>query len=180
MGFVLTLGATAAGLVPPYLIGPLVDDVLVPYQNQIETIRSAGGDAAAQQAQLEALRQSDQHGFWTPVVWYLSGIGIAAVVAWLLTWGQGIVMAWASERISADLRNHTYAHLQRLSLEFFGGKRTGDLLSRISTDTERICYFLSDNLVDFATDVLMIFGTAAIMLWHQPGAGRWPRCCPFP
>ena len=90
------------------------------------------------------------------------------VLTWLLTWGQGIVMAWASERISADLRNHTYAHLHRLSLEYFGGKRTGDLISRISTDTERICYFLSDNLVDFATDVLMIIGTPIVLLSVDP------------
>ena len=77
-------------------------------------------------------------------------------------------MAWASERISADLRNRTYAHLQRLSLEYFGGKRTGDLMARISTDTERICYFLSDNVVDFATDVLMIIGTAMILFYLDP------------
>ena len=104
---------------------------------------------------------------------------MAAVVTWLLTWAQGIVMAWASERISADLRNHTYAHLQRLSLEFFGGKRTGDLMARISTDTERICYFLSDNLVDFTTDVLMIVGTAVILLSIESDAWRWRPCCRF-
>ena len=32
----------------------------------------------------------------------------------------------------------TYAHLQKLSLEFFGGKRTGDLMSRVGNDTDRI------------------------------------------
>jgi ATP-binding cassette subfamily B protein len=179
LGFVLTLGATAAGLVSPYLIGPLVDDVLVPYQNQVEAIRQASLDPEVQAAQLEQLKEADKTRFWTLVSWYLAGIGGAAVLTWLLTWGQGIVMAWASERISADLRNHTYAHLQRLSLEFFGGKRTGDLLSRISTDTERICYFLSDNMVDFATDVLMIIGTAGIMLWINP-AMALAALLPFP
>ena len=54
--------------------------------------------------------------------------------------------------------------MQRLSLEFFGGKRTGDLISRVSTDTDRICYFLSVHLLDFANDVLMIVMTAAILL----------------
>ena len=163
----------------PYLIGPLVDDVLVPYQNQVEAIRQASLDPEVQAAQLEQLKEADKTRFWTLVSWYLAGIGGAAVLTWLLTWGQGIVMAWASERISADLRNHTYAHLQRLSLEFFGGKRTGDLLSRISTDTERICYFLSDNMVDFATDVLMIIGTAGIMLWINP-AMALAALLPFP
>ena len=42
-------------------------------------------------------------------------------------------MAWVSERIASDLRNRTYQHLTGLSVEFFGGKRTGDLMSRIGT-----------------------------------------------
>ena len=141
MGFVLTLIVTALGLVPPYLINPLTEA-------------------------LTNLPQTGADGLPT-VAWCLAGIGVAAVLAWVFTWWQGIVMAWASERISADLRNHTYAHLQRLSLEFFGGKRTGDLLARISTDTERICYFLSDNMVDFSTDVLMILGTSVVLVYHN-------------
>ncbi len=142
LGFLLTLAATAAALVPPYLTAPLTD-LLTQANPNVENRMGLVG-------------------------WYIGLIAVAAVLTWILTWGQGIVMAWASERISADLRNYTYAHLQRLSLEFFGAKRTGDLLSRISTDTERICYFLSDNLVDFSTDVLMIIGTAAILLWWNP------------
>jgi ATP-binding cassette subfamily B protein len=78
------------------------------------------------------------------------------------------VLAWVSERIAADLRNCTYAHLQRLSLEFFGGKRTGDLMSRIGSDTDRICTFLSVNLLDFATDVLMIGGTVIVLVSIDP------------
>src|SRR5205085_10415512 len=100
--------------------------------------------------------------------WYLVGLGGAAIVAWLLDWARTYVLAWVSERISSDLRNRTYAHLQRLSLEFFGGKRTGDLMSRISSDTDRLCNFLSLNLVDFANDVLMILMTAAILLSLDP------------
>ena len=52
-----------------------------------------------------------------------------------------------SERVAADLRNVTYEHLQRLSLEYYGGKRTGDLIARLSSDTDRICNFLSINLL---------------------------------
>ncbi len=142
LGFLLTLCATASGLVPPYLTMPLTE-VLIELDPQVE-------------------------GQLMQVAGYLAAIAGFAVLTWMLTWAQGLVMAWASERISSDLRNHTYAHLQRLSLEFFGGKRTGDLISRISTDTERICYFLSDNMVDFTTDVLMIIGTSVILLWIDP------------
>lgn len=154
LGFCLTLCSTAAGLVPPYLTMPLLDKVLIPYQN---------GQAA------------DFH----LLVGYLIGLGASAVVAWFLDCGRLYVMARISERVSAELRVHTYAHMQRLSLEFFGGKRTGDLIARVSNDTERICNFLSLNLVDFATDILMILMTAGILLAIDPFLAL-AALCPFP
>jgi ATP-binding cassette subfamily B protein len=156
LGFALTLAATVAGLVPPYLTKPLMDDVLVPHQAALERYH-ADGSAAQQPVPATHL-----------VVWYLAGLAGAALLAWLLSWSGTYVLAWVSERISADVRNETYAHLQRLSLEFFGGKRTGDLISRVSTDTDRICNFLSLNLLDFGTDALMMLLTAGVLFWLDP------------
>ena len=139
LGLGLTIASTAAGMVSPYLTKPITDNVLVPYQSHLPA------------------------KFYL-IPWYLLGLAAASVLTWLLSWGRTYVVAWVSERIAADLRNQTYAHLQRLSLEYFGGKRTGDLISRVSTDTDRICYFLSVSLLDFANDVLMILMTAIILL----------------
>jgi ATP-binding cassette subfamily B protein len=139
LGTVLAVSATAAGLVPPYLTMPLLDKVLIPYQ-----------EGRAVNSGL--------------VPFYLGGLAGAALLAWLLGWARTYTLAWVSERVSADLRNVTYTHLQRLSLEFFGGKRTGDLISRVSNDTDRICYFLQVYLLDFASDVLMLLMTALILL----------------
>lgn len=154
LGFLLTLSSTAAGLVPPYLTMPLLDRVLIPHQN---------GQAVD----------------FRLVYWYLGGLLGAAVLAWLLDWVRSYVSSYVSERISGDLRLYTYAHLQQLSLEFFGGKRTGDLMSRISSDTDRLCNFLSSHLVDFATDVLMIVMTVAVMLAIDPLLAV-ATLCPFP
>ncbi len=154
LGFLLTLAGTAASLVPPYLTKPLMDNVLVPHQE------GRGGDFGL-------------------VKWYLAGLVGAALLHWLLDWAKLYVLAWVSERISADLRSRTYAHLQRLSVEFFGGKRTGDLISRISNDTERLCNFLSINLIDFGTDILMIVMTSAILLSLDPLL-TLAALCPFP
>jgi ATP-binding cassette subfamily B protein len=142
LGIVLTVAGTAASLVPPYLTKPMLDDVLIPYQ-------------------------SPQHegAKLYLIPWLLGGLAVASVLSWILSWARTYVVAWVSERIASDLRNQTYAHLQKLSLEFFGGKRTGDLISRVSTDTDRICYFLSVNLLDFVNDVLMIVMIAAFLLW---------------
>jgi ATP-binding cassette subfamily B protein len=147
IGLSLTLATTAVGLIPPYLTMPLVDRVLVPWQ---------------QGRGLEFESAYDE--LWL----YLGGLAVAAVVAWMLAWAQGAVLAWVSELISADLRNRTFSHLQRLSLQYFGGKRTGDLIARISSETERLCSFLSDTLVDFVTDVLMILGTSIVLFALDP------------
>jgi ATP-binding cassette subfamily B protein len=154
LGFGLTLASTSAGLVPPYLTMPLLDRVLIPHQN-------------------------GQPADFGRIPWYLGGLAGAAVLAWLLDWGRLYVLARVGERISANLRARTYGHLQRLSVEFFGGKRTGDLMSRVGNDTERICNFLSLNLVDFGTDILMILMTAGILLSIDPLLAL-AALCPFP
>lgn len=142
-GLGLTVAATAAGLVPPYLSMPLLDQVLVPMQNGEPVVEGI-------------------------VAWYLGALAIAASIAWLLGWAKTFVLALASEQVSSDLRNATYGHLQKLSLEFYGGRRTGDLISRISSDTDRICNFLSIHLVDFVTDVLMFVFTSIVLIWIDP------------
>jgi ATP-binding cassette subfamily B protein len=158
--FFLTLASTAAGLVPPGLTKPLLDNVLIPLQENRPNVHG------------RPVEVSD-------IVWYLGGLVAAALVAWVLDWGRLFTSSWVSERVSAELRSKTYAHLQRLSLEYFGGKRTGDLIARISNDTDRICNFLSLNLVDFATDILMILMTAAILVVMDPVLAL-AALCPFP
>ncbi len=142
-GFALTLASTAATLVPPYLTIPLIDDILIPFQNgqQIPT-------------QL--------------VLLYLGGLLASALLAWGLGWARTYILALVSERIGADLRTTTYEHLLRLSLDYFGGKRTGDLMARIGSETDRINVFLSLHALDFVTDVLMIGMTAAILFSINP------------
>jgi ATP-binding cassette subfamily B protein len=98
----------------------------------------------------------------------LGGLLGSALLAWALGWARTYILAKVSERIGADLRTITYEHLLRLSLEYFGAKRTGDLMARIGSETDRICVFLSLHLLDFATDVLMIVMTAAILFSINP------------
>ena len=69
----------------------------------------------------------------SPAYFYLGLMLVAAVAAWLLGWAQGAILARVSERVTGDLRQRTYSHLQKLSLEYFGGKRTGDLGSTFKT-----------------------------------------------
>jgi len=142
-GFLLTLASTAAQLVPPYLTMPLMDEVLIPFQNG---------------------KPID----WPLVGMYLGGLFGAAVLAWVLGWIRTYILSLVSERMGRDLRTTTYDHLLGLSLEYFGGKRTGDLMARIGNETDRINIFLSLDLLNFATDVLMITMTAVILFSINP------------
>ncbi len=142
-GFLLTLASTGATLVPPYLTMPLMDEVLIPFQNG---------------------KPID----WPLVGMYLGGLTVAALLAWVLGWIRTYILALVSERIGRDLRTTTYDHLMGLSLEYFGGKRTGDLIARLGNETDRINVFLSLDLLNFATDVLMITMTAVILFSINP------------
>jgi ATP-binding cassette subfamily B protein len=122
---------------------PLMDDVLIPYQN--------GKNIEPE-----------------TVSWYLLALLGSAIVAWGLGWVKTYILALVSERIGADLRTSTYQHLLKLSLEYFGGRRTGDLIARIGSETDRINVFLSLHLLDFATDILMILMTAVILFSINP------------
>ncbi len=143
VGLILTLLSTAATLIPPYLTMPLMDDVLIPFQNG---------------------KPID----YDLVAFYLTGVVVAALLAWLLGWARTYLLAWVSERIGADLRTTTFRHLQTLSLQYFGGKRTGDLMARIGAETDRINLFLSLHLLDFLNDMLMIVMTACILISIDP------------
>jgi ATP-binding cassette, subfamily B, bacterial len=143
LGFFLMLASTAAHMIPPYLTMPLMDNVLIPFQNG---------------------QQVNERLVWL----YMSGLFGAAVLAWALGWAKTYILALVSERMGADLRSATYEHLMKLSLEFFGGKRTGDLMSRIGSGSDRICVFLSLHLLDFASDVLMIIMTGVILCSINP------------
>ncbi len=143
LGVILALGSTLASLVPPYLTMPLIDEVLIP--------RQAGGAVTTSQA-----------------LPYLAGLAAAAVISWLLGWGRTWTLAWVSERIAGDARIRTYAHMQSLSLDFFSTRRTGDLIARISSDTERLNNYLSINLIEFFSNLLLVIFTAVVLFSISP------------
>ena len=139
----MTLASTAATLVPPYLTIPLMDEVLIPFQNG---------------------QNIDPHY----VMLLLSGLLGSALLAWGLGWARTWLLALVSERMAADLRTTAFEHLLELSLDYFGAKRTGDLMARIGSETDRISVFLSLHALDFATDVLMLGMTSVILFSINP------------
>ena len=187
VGFALTSLSTAATFLPPVLTAALFDKVLVPYEaarvnfeNLTVVARETGTDAARAAALTAENTAATALADFRLVPWLIVALLFSALLSWSLAWAKTYALASVSEQVSADLRNATYSHLQKLSLEFFGGKRTGDLISRISSDTQRICDFLSISLVDFATDILMIGFTAIVLFTFYDPMLALVGLLPFP
>lgn len=97
----------------------------------------------------------------------LTGIGLVAasgVIGYIVTYRMGR----ATELMGADLRSAAFGHLQRLSLRFHDRNRTGDLVSRLTSDVSRV----QDSLVAWFQTVipetLTLVGMFAIMLAVDP------------
>jgi ATP-binding cassette subfamily B protein len=86
---------------------------------------------------------------------YLLG-GLAAIL-------HGVMMVGIAQRLVADLRAELFTHLQNLSMAYHDQHRTGDLMSRVTNDTEAINRVLSNGLIQFITNLLQLIGIMVAM-----------------
>jgi subfamily B ATP-binding cassette protein MsbA len=71
--------------------------------------------------------------------------------------------------IMRDLRQALYHHIQRLSLSYYDRHKTGDLISRVTSDVDAIQSFVSSSLLGMLIDVITLVGIIAVMFyfnWH--------------
>jgi len=88
------------------------------------------------------------------------GIYVAGGAAQMV---QGVLMVEIAQRLMADLRRELFAHIQTLSMVYHDRHKAGDLMSRVSNDTEAINRVLSNGLIEFATNVLLLIGIMVSM-----------------
>ncbi len=76
--------------------------------------------------------------------------------------------AYIAQNLTARLRNQLFDHLQRLSLDWHGKQKKGDLVQRITGNITDIEKLVTDGLVDLLAGMLTLVGVAAIMLFVSP------------
>jgi ATP-binding cassette subfamily B protein len=89
-------------------------------------------------------------------------IGIAILGA-LIGVGQTYLASIVGQRVMQDLRDRLYSHLQRMSLRFFTGTRTGEIQSRIANDVGGIQSVVTDTASSILANVVIIVSTVAAM-----------------
>jgi ATP-binding cassette subfamily B protein len=65
----------------------------------------------------------------------------------------------------ADLRNHLFRHLQRLSLGYYERNRAGVIISRLTNDVEALDQLVTDGVTSLVQNTLTLVGTAIVLFW---------------
>ncbi|MBL0094784.1 MAG: ATP-binding cassette domain-containing protein [Piscinibacter sp.] len=78
------------------------------------------------------------------------------------------MVTWLGERVTADLRNAVYAHVVRQSPEFFETTQTGEVLSRLTTDTTLVQTVVGSSLSMGLRNTVMGIGAMTMLIVTNP------------
>ena len=141
LALLFLVGAAAATLALPLALRSLIDGGLV---------------SADPGARVMALREHFVALF---------GVGVALGVFSALRF---YMVSWLGERITADLRNAVYAHVVRQSPEFFETTQTGEVLSRLTTDTTLVQTVVGSSLSMGLRNTVMGVGALGMLIITNP------------
>jgi ATP-binding cassette subfamily B protein len=86
-----------------------------------------------------------------------------AAFHWTRNWG------WNSfaQDIQHEVRTDTYDKMQRLNMDFFADKQTGEMMSILSNDVNRLERFLNDGMNSAFRLGVMVLGIAGILFYYN-------------
>jgi ATP-binding cassette subfamily B protein len=91
-----------------------------------------------------------------------------AVALGLFSAARFYMVSWLGERVTADLRNAVYAHVLEQSPEFFETTQTGEVLSRLTTDTTLVQSVVGSSLSLGLRNLVMGVGALGMLVWTNP------------
>jgi len=98
----------------------------------------------------------------------LTGLLAVITILALATFGRAYLVAWLGERVTADVRHAVFRNLLRLSPGFFETTRTGEVLSRLSTDTTVVQTIVGSSTSMALRNLLLFVGGTAMMAVTSP------------
>jgi ATP-binding cassette subfamily B protein len=122
----------------------------------LRSLIDGGLSAESKGAQLLALREH-----------FIELFGVAAALG-MFSAGRYYMVSWLGERVTADLRNAVYAHVLDQSPEFFETTQTGEVLSRLTTDTTLVQTVVGSQLSLGLRNLVMGIGALAMLIWTNP------------
>jgi ATP-binding cassette subfamily B protein len=106
-----------------------------------------------------------KHGRTHDLGWLVVAFVGAGGLAIAFSYGQTYFTGWTGERMLADLRNHLFRHLQRLSLGFYERNRAGVIISRLTNDVEALDQLVTDGVTSLLQNTLTLVGSAVVLFF---------------
>ncbi|MGW0172448.1 ABC transporter ATP-binding protein [Rhodococcus sp. NPDC003322] len=98
-------------------------------------------------------------------LWWATAAGVALVaVDWAVVAVMTVITARAGEKVLYGLRVRSYAHLQRLGLDYYERELSGRIMTRMTTDVDALSSFLQTGLSTAVVSVLTVVGISVALL----------------
>jgi len=94
-------------------------------------------------------------------------VAVIAIIGTISSYTEKYLTTSVGQWVMHDLRRTLYQHIHHLSLAEHDEKRTGDLISRVTSDIQSVQDFISSALLDMLVDALTLAGMVAVMFYYN-------------
>ncbi len=136
--------ALAGAVALLFAMSLLVSYLPVLVQRAIDGYIAAGAEALPAEARMAGIAR---------LAGLYAAVGFAA---FLMRYGQGLLMAWLGQRMVFDIRASVYGKIMALPMKVLDKTAVGRLMTRVSSDVEAMQRMISDGLVGLASDLFLI------------------------
>ncbi|HIZ55627.1 MAG TPA: ABC transporter ATP-binding protein/permease [Firmicutes bacterium] len=104
---------------------------------------------------------------WTNMGQELTQLSIQYFFTWIFYYLQSYLMANVAENLNLELRNQIAQKLNRLPLRFFDQNKAGEILSRVTSDLDKIAEVLQTGLLKLVVAIGTIIGSLIVMFYYS-------------
>ncbi len=91
-------------------------------------------------------------------------IGVC-LVNWISDYQRTYQMSWMGQNMVNELRKQLFSHLQELSFSFYDRSEAGEIISRVTNDTDTLSQIFVQGVVSLISDILTLISIVIIMLF---------------
>lgn len=93
---------------------------------------------------------------------------VVALAGFLMRYAQGLLIAWIGQLVIRDLRGEVFSRALRLDIAFFDRTPVGRLMTRVTSDIDRLQRFVTEGVVGSVADIFMLVGILGYMVYMSP------------
>jgi ATP-binding cassette, subfamily B, bacterial len=115
----------------------------------------------------EGLHKGEVHTLLGVILFSISMLIVLGGLSAILSYIQLFLASYIGQNLTAHLRKQLFSHLERLSLDWHGKQKKGDLVQRVTGNISDIEKLVTDGLVDLLAGILTIIGVTIAMILNN-------------